>query len=373
MKILYVVTAAGFGGAPQHVLQLMGYVTEQGHKVGLVSAPEPRLLEGARALGVQIFPVPDFVRPVRPWKDIRTLWPVFQAIRNFEPDVVHAHSTKAGYAARLACCFLSQPVIFTAHGWAFSEGRPFWKRWILAQIERFAALHTAKIICVSQYDYNLALQFRIAAEDRLVTIHNGVNPSWFSPARSTLRDVRKELGIPEHEIVITFVGRLDPQKDLFTLLKAVKELPFGRVLIVGYGEDYAVVEKMVNSSDLRNRVFLLGERSDVPEILLGSDIYVLTTNWEGLPYTIIESMMAGLPVVATRVGGVPELVEDGVTGFLVGRKDAVQLKKVLVALLENEALRRQMGQAGKKKALSEFTMDRMFHETLRVYEEVLSQ
>ena len=143
MKILYVVTGAEFGGASLHVLQLMKHMVSEGHEVGLVAAPEPRLMEGAKALGVKVFPNPHFVRPIRPWKDFRALWPVFRAIRRFDPDIVHAHSTKAGYAARFACAILRKPVIFTAHGWAFTEGRSMWKRRLLALAERLAI----KIIC----------------------------------------------------------------------------------------------------------------------------------------------------------------------------------------------------------------------------------
>ena len=96
MKILYVITAAEWGGAPLHVFQMMEYMVKKGHEVGLVAAPEPKLMEGAKKLGARIFPNPHFVRPVRPWKDLRALWPVFRAVKAFNPDIVHAHSTKAG-------------------------------------------------------------------------------------------------------------------------------------------------------------------------------------------------------------------------------------------------------------------------------------
>ena len=370
MKILYVITAAEWGGAPLHVLQLMEYMVKKGHEVGLVAAPEPRLMEGAKALGVKIFPNPHFVRPVRPWKDFRALWRVFGAIRQFKPDLVSAHSTKAGFAARFSCAVLRVPVIFTAHGWAFTEGKNPLARYLLALGERLAAKVTKKIICVSEHDKELALRFRVAPEQKLVVIHNGMEPSLYINADGS--KVRFELGLKEDEILIAMVARFVPQKDHDTLLQSLSLLP-GRkfkAALVGGGEREAFFRKKVGELGLGDNVIFLGERRDVPQILAASDIFVLSSNWEGLPRSIIEAMMAGLPVVATRVGGVPELVEDGVTGFLVPPKDPDALAEALQRLIADPELRLRMGQAGRKKALKEFTLDRMLRETERAYREV---
>lgn len=370
MRILYVITAAEWGGAPLHVHQLMEYMVKQGHEVGLVAAPEPRLMAGAGALGVKVFPNPHFVRPVRPWEDLRALWPVFRAIGAFNPDLVHAHSTKAGYAARLACAVLRKPVVFTAHGWAFTEGRSLWKRKLLAWVERLAAKVTAKIICVSEHDRELAVQWNVAKPEKLALVHNGIDPRPFLEGGGA--SLREALGL-KGSVVLTFVGRLAPQKDPLTLVEAVKTLPDGVLLVVGDGELRPQVEKYVQEQGLEERVRLLGERSDVPGILAGSDIFVLSSRWEGLPYTIIEAMMAGLPVVSTKVGGVPELVEDGVTGFLVPPEDPPALAEALQVLLDDPELRRRVGQAGRDKALREFTLDCMLRKTERVYEGVLGR
>jgi glycosyltransferase involved in cell wall biosynthesis len=370
VKILYVITAAEFGGASLHVLQLMEHMAKQGHEVGLVAAPESRLMEKAKALGVKIFSNPHFVRPIRPWKDFRALWPVFQAIRAFDPDIVHAHSTKAGYAARFACAILRKRVIFTAHGWAFTEGRGLMARKLLALAERLAAKITLKIICVSRHDRELALQWKVARPEQLVVIHNGIDPEPFLEADGA--SLRKELELHD-EPVLTFVGRLAPPKDPLTLIDAVKRLSKGILLVVGGGELRSQVESHITENHLEKRVKLLGQRSDIPQILEASDVFVLSSRWEGLPYTIIEAMMAGLPVVATKVGGVPELVENGVTGFLVPPKDPETLAQALQKLIEDPELRKRMGRAGREKALREFTLDRMLHETERVYREVLEE
>ena len=372
MKILYTVTSAGFGGASLHVLQLMEHMVGQGHEVGLVAAPDPILTELARGLGVHIFPNPHFVRPLRPWKDFQALLFVFHAIRKFDPDIVSAHSTKAGLAARLACALLHKPAIFTAHGWAFTEGKSLWIRHFLALIERLAAKVTRKFICVSEYDKRLALLYHVSSLAKLKVIHNGMPPDLY--LKDSGERVRKELQLSNDEVLITMVARFVPQKDHNTLLRAIQSVNGKyRLALVGGGELEHRFRERVRKQRVSEKVIVLGERRDIPEILRASDIFVLSTNWEGLPRSVIEAMMAGLPVVATHVGGVPELVEDGVTGFLVPPKDPQALAEALRKLIDDPELRKRMGQAGREKALREFTLDRMLRETERVYQEVLGK
>jgi len=371
MRILYVTTAAEFGGAPLHVLRLMKADIARGHTVGLACAPEPRLCSEARDLGVEVFPTPHFVKPIRPLRDLRAACAVLRTARSFKPDLLSAHSTKAGFAARIAGALIRKPVVFTAHGWAFTEGKPNWHRSVFPVAERLAARHTTKIICVSEHDRNLALRFRVGRQDQLVTIHVGVDPTRF--AKMDRSAARRNLGL-EDKITVTSVVRLTRQKDPLTLLKAFETLKTdAHLLLVGDGELRTSVEEFVVEHRLADTVHLLGERKDIPEILAASDVFVLSSRWEGLPGAVIEAMLAGLPVVATSVGGTPELVEEGVTGFLVPCGDPQALADRLQRLLDNEGLRRSMGAKGREKALRQFTLDRMLAETEKVYREVLRE
>jgi glycosyltransferase involved in cell wall biosynthesis len=369
MRILYAVTGAGFGGAPVHVLHLIEADLNDGHEVGLVTAPEPRIVSEARRLGATVFPNPHFVRRVRLVDDIRALWAVVRYIRQYDPDIVSAHSTKAGLAARFAGAILRKPVVFTAHGWAFGEGRSGWQRATLALMERLAAVVTAKIICVSEYDRSIAQRRGIAPARKLTLIHNGVEPGPFLIADS--ERVRAELGLGQNTVV-TMIGRLAPPKDPLTLVAACQLLKGDPVLLlVGDGELRGAVEHSVSSLGLGRSVLLAGERTDIPEVLAASDVFVLSSCKEGLPYTVIEAMVAGLPVVASRVGGVPELVEDGVTGFLVPPRDPRALVGALQKVLDDPGLRSRMGTAGREKAIREFGLAEMVRKTHHVYDEVL--
>jgi glycosyltransferase involved in cell wall biosynthesis len=371
VKILYAVTAASFGGAVRHVIGLMSADVESGHRVGLVAAPEPFLMSEARRLGVQVFPARHFVQRVRLHDDFRALWSVFRAVRRFDPDVVSAHSTKAGYAARLVCAVLRKPVVFTAHGWAFTDGRSRWQRSLLALAERAAAWGTARIICVSRHDLALALEFRVAIPAKLKLIHNGVDPTPFTAAVGG--GVRARLGLGE-ATVITMVGRLSPPKDPLTLLRACTLLRADsgvRVLFAGDGDLRRKAEEFVAENKLTGEVTFLGETRDVPQVLAASDIFVLPSRWEGLPLAVIEAQMAGRPVVAAAVGGMADLVEDGVTGFLVPPSNPGALAKAIQTLLDDPALRRRLGTSARARALREFTAERMLRETNQVLKDVM--
>lgn len=369
MRILYCVTGAVFGGAVVHVLNLIRADIAAGHQIGLVAAPEPRLMSEAKSTGVEFFPNPHFVFRVQPLHDLRALWPVFRAVRKFKPDIISAHSTKAGYAARFAGAILGKPVVFTAHGWSFTEGRGGWQKNLLACVERLAALVTRVIICVSAHDRELALKHKVAPPGKLVVIHNGVEPSPILKAKGD--KVRRELGLGKAPVLVT-VGRLTPQKDPLTLLEACRLLKTDyKLIMVGDGELRAKVEEFVTRNNLRDKVIITGERNDIPEILAAGDIFVLDSRWEGLPLVIIEAEIAGLPVVASRVGGVPELIEDGVTGFLVPPRKPEVLADKLRELLGDTNLRRRVGSAAREKALREFTFERMLTKTRQLYEDIL--
>jgi glycosyltransferase involved in cell wall biosynthesis len=368
MRILYIITGAEYGGAVVHVVELVREDLKNGHIVGIAAAPERRLMNEASNMHAEFFPNPYFVRRVKLLNDLLSLGPVFRAIRQFKPDLVTAHSTKAGYAARIACALLRKPVIFTAHGWAFSEGESSWRRKLLPLAERLAALVTQRIICVSQHDLELAVKQKVAPSGKLRLVHNGLDPAPFLVAKGD--SVRREFGLQDQP-VLTMVARLSPPKDPLTLLEACRLLKGEyKCLLVGDGELREQVERFVSQNGLASRIILAGERKDIPQILAASQVFVLTSYKEGLPISIIEAGLAGLPVIASRVGGIPELVQDGINGYIVPPADAPALAKTIQRLLDDADLRQRLGKASREKTLGEFVFDRMYNKTHEVYREV---
>ena len=360
--LLYMITKSEIGGAQSNVLDLIrGF--EQEYDVHLATRNEGSLTESVAAINVTVHLLPNLVRPINLLYDFRAVKECVSLIRRIKPDIVHAHSSKAGLIARVAGWICKVPVVFTAHGWGFSSGNPPLRKWTALLSEKLAASLEKKIICVSESDRQLAIQLGVGNQNSLVTIHYGIKDIATAVANPSLQPPR-----------LIMVARFNEQKDQATLLKAISCLssPF-HLDFVGSGSSLESHKALAQSLGVQDKVSFLGDRTDVPKLLAQSQIFILTSHYEGLPISILEAMRAGLPVIATKVNGIPEEVEHGKTGLLVPDKDVEELAKALSTLIESPELRQQMGKAGRQKFLDEFTIERMIDETRTVYEQVLKQ
>jgi len=365
MRILYLITKGDLGGAQAHLLHLLGNVKNgKDVEVILAAGSEGFLANMAREMVIDFYVLPHLVHPLAPYSDIRALFHIEHMIKTLKPDIVHLHSSKAGILGRLAAYFRKTPVIFTAHGWAFTEGASLKQKLLSIPAEAIVARLGGHIITVSRYDYELALRYRVASAKQMTVVHNGI-PDVDYRVDPSMRPVPR----------IVMVARFSPQKDHALLLKALSHLRHEswQLDFVGDGPLLASVSRLANELGIGERVRFLGVRSDIPEILAGSDIFVLTSRYEGFPISILEAMRAGLPVVASDVGGVSEVVLEGQTGFLIPRGNWKTLHSRLKTLLTNPELRVRMGKEGRKRYEQLFTLDRMVNKTLRVYEHVLEQ
>ncbi|MBI1789608.1 MAG: glycosyltransferase family 4 protein [Acidobacteria bacterium] len=360
MRILYLITRSDVGGAQVHLLDLLSRLG--GRVDPVVGAGEVGYLTDAvRDLGIPCHIVPDLVQRIAPAHDMRALFQLLRLIRKVRPDLVHAHTSKAGLLGRCAARIAGVPSVFTAHTWSFADGACL--KWKIAGIpsERLAAAWSSALINVSRANRDLALRYRIASRKRLLVIHNGIGDTLHraAPARAD---------VP----VIAVVARCCVQKDQSLLLRALSRITLPvRAVFVGDGPTRPALEAETRQLGLRDRVAFLGQRLDVPEILAAAHLFALPTKWEGFPLGILEAMRAGLPVVASDTGGVAEAVVDQETGFLVPRGDLDSLRARLEQLLDSPALRRRMGDAGRKRYEAEFTLDAMLRKTLSVYRHVL--
>ena len=365
MKIAYIVTRADpIGGAQIHVRDLAAAMQRRGHAVIVLTAGRGPFLDDLRANGIRTVVLRHLVQPIRPLTDVRALRELRAALDDFGPDLVAAHSAKAGVIGRMAARMLGVPVTVTTHGWSFTTGVPPLRAAIYRWIERLTSPFGAdKTITVSEYDRQLALRARILPPDRVVTVHNGmpdIDPSLRAdPSRTPPR--------------LVMVARYGPQKDHPTLLWALAgllDLPW-ELDLVGDGPQADETRTLAASLGLEGRVHFLGQRMDVDRILAGAQASLLVTNWEGFPLSILESMRANLPVIASAVGGVPESVRDGETGYLVPAKNVEVLRDRLRRVLLDPELRLRLGQAGRRVYEQEFTLEHTVSKTIDVYREVL--
>lgn len=363
MRILLMITRGDdLGGAQTHVHDLAVSLAETGHTVAVLVGVTGPLTESLAAIGIETFVCPELVRDIHPGNDLRAVSRVTRLIRQFQPDIVATHSSKAGLIGRLAARWAGVPSVFTAHGWAFSDGVPAPRRQVYRVIERMAASVSSKIICVSEYDRRIGIAAGIPA-DRQVTVYNGVP--------DVPEAYRSRPGGPG-PLRVVMVGGFRAQKDQHTLIRAVHGLGHVHLDLVGDGPTIDQARRLVEELNLAKRVTFLGSRSDVPAVLAQAHVFALTTNWEGFPLSILEAMRGGLPVVVTDVGGSGEAVGDGETGFLVPRGDVSAMQDRLALLVSHPERRAAMGRAGRQHYESAFTLDRMVARTLEVYRSVVT-
>jgi glycosyltransferase involved in cell wall biosynthesis len=362
MRILYLITRSEPGGAQSHLKSLVEHFGSE--VVGVAAGlDEDNSLEGVtQRVGVEFVPIRHLIQPLHPLQDARAVFEIANLMRRLKPDLVHIHSSKAGIVGRLGAQLVGIPSVFTAHGWVFADGVS-WKHKLVGVPSELAFGRLADhIITVSEADHRLTLRYRITDPKRVTVVHNGIEDTPHR-IRSSPRG---------GEVRLAMVARFAPPKDHEVLLRAVKDLrgPW-RLLLIGDGPLRAQAERQAADLGIADRVEFLGSRPDVPQLLAGSDVFVLASNKEGLPISILEGMRAGLPVVATDVGGIPETVRDGHNGFLVPRGDPEALQSALQRLITDGALRERFGQASRKRYEVDFTAQRMFDQTRAVYESVL--
>jgi glycosyltransferase involved in cell wall biosynthesis len=233
-----------------------------------------------------------------------------------------------------------------------------------------------KIITVSEAVRRVKIEKSNVSPEKVITIHNGIDTSLFtSHSNTSKQQFRKSLGIPDNVLLLGSVGRLHPSKgfsDLISALVKIKsKLKSVKVIIVGDGKLSNNLKLQVKYDKLSDAIEFIGLRNDVPDILSALDIFVLPSLWEAFGIAILEAMAAGKPVVATSVGGIPEVVIDGETGILVPASDPDALANAIIRLIEDEELRVKMGNAGRKRVLKHFTIQKMVNKTEQLYQELM--
>lgn len=372
-KVFLLVTLSEMGGAQKVVGHLAARIDRKIFDVTVACSPGGELVNWVRNIGdVQIVELPCLKRDISPVADFLCLIRLYRLIKSGGYDIVHCHSSKAGVLGRLAARLAGVPrIYFTVHGWGIDDRQPLPVRWMYIMAERLAGAVSSRIVCVSDYDRNKGLALRLASAEKLVVIHNGM-PDAGGPRRESGEKLRAELGLETDVLIIGTVMRLAPPKEpLFFLEMAARLLDEGQeglyFVVVGDGPLRPRCEDYIDKHSLGGKVFLLGAREDAAQLVRGFDVFTLFSRHEGLPLTIIEAMMAGVPVVASNAGGVGEMVLHGETGYLVNGFNPDTAAEYIEELVSSPELRTKIGENGRMMALENFTLGMMVNQYNALY------
>jgi len=348
------------------LLPVMRGARERGHEVVGICAEGP-LLERPRQEGFRIVTVPmaRSLNPLAQWRAYRALLRLFREERF---DLVHAHMPISGLLARMAARQAGVPrVAYTGHGFLFNQPGPWWRKSLSLWLERLGGRATDVFMTVSEEEAADARRLGIARN--ATGIRNGRDPARFHPDAAARAALRAELGAAGEDCVVVIVSRLVRHKGHVELLRAMESVPGVTLWVVGerlptdhgpdMAEDFARAARLLGP-----RLKRLGYREDVGRILAAADIFCLPSHFEGLPMSVIEAMMTGLPVVATDIRGPREQVRDGETGLLVPPAAVEPLAAALNHLAADPALRARMGAAGRAVALERFDEVKVVGRTL---------
>jgi len=334
------------------LMPLMQAAQARGHDVLGVCADGP-LLDDVRAAGLRVMPLP-MARSLSPRAQWRALWAMVALFRAEQPDLVHAHMPISGFLARLAARIAGVPrVAYTCHGFLFNQPGPWWRRALGLVMEWLGGRLTDITLTVSTEEAADARRLWIARG--AVPVGNGRDPARFRPCPAARARVRQELGVSETRVVIVIVSRLVRHKGYPELLAAMRDVPGAELWVVGnrLPSDHGVdLEVLFDASGLGPHLRRLAYRRDVADVLAAADIFTLPSHFEGLPMSVIEAMLTGLPVVATNIRGPREQVVDQQTGLLVPPAAVAPLAAALTRLVVNPALRARMGAAGRERAVT---------------------
>jgi sugar transferase (PEP-CTERM/EpsH1 system associated) len=364
IDVLHLITELSTGGAQTALLRLLAGLDRDRFRpaVACLYNGDKPVAQRIRSLGI---PVTD-LRMTAKWR-LDALWRLYCLLRQQRPDILHTWMFHANFPGRLLGRLAGVPIIITSRrnediGGALRE-----------RLNRWTARLDDRVIAVCEVARRAEIERARVSPEHVVTIYNGIDVERFSATDGDLViRVRRELGIPAGVPLIGAVGRLHPQKDFAGLLDSLTEVqkyvsPV-RLLLVGEGELRDDLETRARSLGISGIVTFAGFRSDVAEILAACDVFVLPSLWEGMPNVVLEAMAVGLPVVATQVGGVPEIVLDGETGLLVPPGDSETLAQALIRLLRDPDLRSRMGRAGRRRVEQHFSANQLVLETEALYE-----
>lgn len=390
-KILYIITKSVWGGAQRYVFDLATNLPKDKFEAIVATGGDGTLIEKLETQGVRVIKIPGITKDINILQEIKSLFYLGKIFAREKPDVIHLNSSKFGglgaLASRLSSLVFrhSSIIIFTAHGWPFNEDRNFMARGIIYFFSWLTAIFANRVINITKTDYQQSLKFPLLTSGKFIHIPNGLefNDQHFLPPTKA----RKLLRLRQEQFVIGTIAELTKNKGLPYLIDAINQIKFKvkslkhapyrtegsgagfKVIIIGEGEERSKLENQVKSLGLEKTIFLPGFLVNAAQYLKGFTIFLFPSVKEGLPYALMEAMAAGLPIIASQTGGIPDLIENGKSGILINAKDSAALAKEMERLMLNREFCQTLGKEAEIKLRTNFQFRDMMQKTVNLYEQ----
>jgi len=385
-KILHIITRLDMGGSAQNTLLtclklsrkfemiLVCGLSQESNMIDSEREAVDRQIEIARANGVRIFQIPPLLRRISPLNDLRALYDLVRLIKAEKPDVVHTHTSKGGILGRLAAKIARVSlIVHTPHGHVFfGHFGPILSR-IFLWAERLFAPLTDRVVALTAGESKDYMDLNVYPGKKIVSIHSGVDVEKFKQVPVSVVEKKRSLGLDQNGLVVGFIGWLLPIKGPMHLLKAMEGVWRDHdetvLVFIGKGDLDVDLRAEALKTGANGRVNFLGWRNDIDEIMPIFDIFVLPSLNEGMGRVLVEAMAAGKPIVASNVGGIPDLVKHDHNGLLVPPGDEKALAAAIEQLINDPAKAKMMGQRGKERC-HQFSIEAMIEKIDALYMEL---
>ncbi len=368
-KILFAITKGNWGGAQKYVFDLATNLPKEQFDVTVLCGEGAKLEEKLTQKGVRVIRLPSLGRDIHFVKDFTTFFDVYKTLKTENPDILHLNSSKIGAMGALAGRLVGiKKIIFTGHGWAWNEDRSFFSKTILTSIHWITVLLAHTTISVSAEIRRQILRLPFIPKGKVIVIYNGISPTEYLErfaARAALN------GQITEKFWVGTISELHKNKGLDILINSFADISKNQqditLVIIGDGEERERLTTLINSLNLSKKVHLLGFFENAQQYLKAFDVFVLASRTEAFPYVLLEAGLAQLPVVATHVGGIPEVVIPDKNGLLIPPSDHSALKNAIQQLLDDSSAAATFGHNLRKTVEKSFAVDAMVQNTLDVY------
>src|SRR3989344_366523 len=375
-KILFISTKSVIGGAQRYIVDLVDYLPKDEFEVAVAAGGSGHLASKIRERGIPYYEIRGLGRNINAFQDVISFFSILALLLKLHPDIVHLNGSKVTVTGAIAGRIAgTKKIVASTHGWPFLEDRPHWQRKFLESIARFGARFQSAIICVSEFDYHIGVQYKIAPEKKLILIHNGVDPAkHIFLERSVARErlLRHEnMPVNRKYFIVGTIAEYTKNKGLDYIVEAAPHIisvnPNVIFFLVGWGGDKERLRYHIETHDLQKNIFLVDYLPEAFSYLKAFDLFLLASVKEGFAYTLLEASLAQLPLVATRVGGNPELVSNLNNGILIEPTSPDEIINAVSHFIRRPKDKIRFGENARKKAVEDFSITTMLEHTKQVY------